>query len=63
VEEEAFHLMAPRKQKEMLGTRYSLQGYTLLPPLRSHLLKFPETLKVAPPARDQAFNSEPVGDI
>jgi hypothetical protein len=53
--EEGVHFMAARKQREIGGdwTRYNLQRHApkdLLPPARSHLLKFPPALRVAPPA-------------
>jgi hypothetical protein len=49
-----------------LGTRYILQSHTpidLLPPTRPHPLKFPEPPKIVPPARDQTFSIETIGDI
>jgi hypothetical protein len=30
----------------------------LLPPARLYLLKFPKSLKIVPPAGDQAFNAQ-----
>jgi hypothetical protein len=48
--------------------RYKLQKHApsdLLPPAQLHLLKFPPSLKIAPPAGDQAWKTkhDPIEDI
>jgi hypothetical protein len=68
VEEKAVHLRVDRKKKAMKkqGTRNNLQQHTcpilshscdLLPPARSHLLKFPEPPKITPPPEKKTFNT------
>jgi hypothetical protein len=63
------HLMVDRKQRggsrKGPGTRYP-QGPAfsdLLPPARSHLLKFPKPPKITPPAGDLGLNTWVSGDI
>jgi hypothetical protein len=59
---EALHFSADKKQKEdkeWPGRRFS-QGPVLsdlLPPAKSHLLKFSETPKIAPPVGDRALKT------
>jgi hypothetical protein len=54
--------MVARKQRKgsRLETQYNLQNLNpsdLLSLAKSHLLKFPEPPKIAPPAGDQAFKT------
>jgi hypothetical protein len=49
-----------RKQRETEeGARDKIRSSTsdLIPPVKSHLLKFPPFPKIAPPAGDQPFNT------
>jgi hypothetical protein len=54
-------LMVDRKQSGRTAPmiKYNLQRHTcdLLPPMRPHLLKFPETPKIVPPVGDQVFKT------
>jgi hypothetical protein len=64
--EEVLCLIADRKQRkrqERDRDRIPLKTYPsdLLPPTRSHLLKFPELPKIAPPAEIKHSTHEPGG--